>query len=348
MDLLYSARPGEAVNYMSHIPYHRDRMFHVPIYRSLSIYLYLSLSLSLSLYIYMFYSMHLLHASKHRSYLWARKVVLAAIASVRHMKAFRRVSVTKLTNDEGETVPIIRGGFLDDEEVWAPNCTVTLGDVTFIKLTKTNFMLCRICGGRPTRNQAFETITRLRDTECMRVLSQARSETSDSRDRMSKRAMDASIQLPDSVTIEMHDCDVPGETCTVTVQYVSDLRNALAVSLEDDSLHNVCGTIAGCPVQGSKGKKDSCRLGDGFFYSNKRKTLWSNYTDDDGVKHRMTSRKVLAPDDVDDHSKIADAKEQIVRTAPRTILSLLRSPSIDTQSTGADTQEAGDDTTQSP
>ena len=226
-------------------------------------------------------------------------------------RKFKEVCVSKFDHN-GVDVVVIRGGALDDQEAWLPNDVVKENDREFIKITKTDTMLSKLCGCRFTRSKAFETLTHLRNAACVAALKIARTENVDRAEKLTKRALDASLALPLTVTIQLCGECSPSEPNDVVLQYVSDLRNAVAVSLDGDSLHHVCESISTCIDKGTKYMRDSTSLGDGFHFSNKRQTMWCTYQDDDGMPRRKSSRFVIAPPDVDDVAKVADAKYKML------------------------------------
>ena len=66
---------------------------------------------------------------------------------------FKPVKVNKF-DDNGVNMIVIRGGALDDGEAWIPDEQVIQGgDREFIKITKKDAMLAKLCGLRFTRSR---------------------------------------------------------------------------------------------------------------------------------------------------------------------------------------------------
>ena len=224
---------------------------------------------------------------------------------------FKPVKVSKF-DDNGVNVIVIRGGALDDDEAWIPDeQVVQVNDHDFIKITKTGCgMLAKLCGVRFTRSRAYEILVELRNTACTDALLKARTNAYDS--MTTKRALDASLTLPLAVTIKLFGVSSPREPVDVVLQYVSDFRNAVAVSTQGDSLHHVCESLHRCTEKGEKHMHDSVPLGGGFSFSNKRNCIWHMYTDDDGAPRRRCSSKAITAEETDDAVKVEQAKTFLV------------------------------------
>ena len=224
--------------------------------------------------------------------------------------AFKPVKVIEF-DDNGVNMIVIRGGALDDGEAWIPDeQVVQANDHEFIKITKTDGMLAKLCGTRFTRSRAYETLVELRNTACTDALLKARTNAYDS--MATKRALNASLTLPLAVTIKLFVVRSPCEPVDVVIQYVTDFRNAVAVSTQGDSLHHVCESLNRCTEKGEKHMRDSVPLGDGFSFSNKRKCIWHTYTDDDGAPRRRSTSKAITAEETDDPLKVEQAKTFLV------------------------------------
>ena len=106
----------------------------------------------------------------------------------RAAREFNKVYVSKFDHN-GVPVVAIRGGAFDDEEAWLPNDVVNGDNHEFIKITKRDTMLSKLCGCRFTRNKAFETLTQLRDDACVDAQNTARNANDDGGEmKSSKRA----------------------------------------------------------------------------------------------------------------------------------------------------------------
>ena len=220
--------------------------------------------------------------------------------------AFKPVKVSKF-DDNGVNTIVIRGGCLDECEAWIPDeQVVQVNDHEFIKITKTDGMLAKLCGNRFTRSRAYETLVELRNTACTDALLKARENAHDC--MTTKRALDASLTLPLAVTIKLFGVQWPCEPVDIVLQYVTDFRKTVAVSTQGDSLHHVCEALNQCTEKGEKHMRDSVPLGDGFSYSNKRKCIWHTYTDDDGAPRRRSTSKAITAEETDDPLKVKHAK----------------------------------------
>lgn len=222
---------------------------------------------------------------------------------------FKPVKVSKVSecDSNGVSMIVIRGGALDDGEAWIPGeQVVQVENIDFIKITKTDGMLAKLCGTRFTRSRAYETLVKLRNTACTDAQLKARTNPHDL--ISTKRALDASLILPLAVTIKLFGVRSPCEPVDVVIQYVSDFRNAVAVSTQGDSLHHVCESLNRCTEKGEKHMHDSVPLGDGFSFSNKKKCIWHTYTDGDGAPRRRYASKAITAEETDDPVKVEQAK----------------------------------------
>ena len=226
---------------------------------------------------------------------------------------FKPVKVSKF-DDNGCNTIVIRGGALDDGEAWIPGeQVVQVQDHEFIKITKTDVMLAKLCGTRFTRSRAYETLVELRNTACTAALIKARQNAHDY--TVTKRALDASLTLPLAVTIELFGVRPACGPVEIVLQYVTDLRNAVAVSTQGDSLHHVCESLNQCTEKGEKHMRDSVPLGDGFSYSNKKKCIWQKYSDVDGAPRRRSTSKAITAEETDDPLKVQEAKTKMMMVA---------------------------------
>ncbi len=224
-------------------------------------------------------------------------------------KDAKPIVISKVTSGD-EVKYIIEGGFLPQEEAWIPphELIISSGGHDFLKLEKTSSKLSSVLGCKLVRNTAMQQLMDMRADACRIAIRQTRVEQLVTKDRVSKRAMNA-WQLPNCCSITLPQNGE--EPSSIIVQFVTDFRSAVCISLDSVTLQHVVSFVhASGGAQTEKAMHSSLCLGDGISYNEKRQRMWGWVENDDGIK-RMKSRKIYIPhSDLQDVDKTQLAKEK--------------------------------------
>jgi len=209
---------------------------------------------------------------------------------------------------------VIQGGCLPKEEAWVPNAESVLssGSHDFLCLHKNNRKLASLLGVTLVRNNAFQELVNMRNNACKAEEGQARAEQDMTKDRVSKRAMGA-WTLPDVISLTFNGLD-PIQPPICVMQCVTDLRNAVAVSLDAASIDAAVRFITKESdqngVQCFANKRAAVDLGDGVSFSITRNRAWSHTTDDDGMRRKKVRTMSMTREDMQDVDKVEAFKQR--------------------------------------
>ncbi len=217
--------------------------------------------------------------------------------------------ISKVTSGD-EVKYVIEGGFLPQEEAWIPphELIISSGGYDFLKLEKTSSKLSSVLGCKLVRNTAMQQLMDMRADACRIAIRQTRVEQLMTKDRVSKRAMNA-WQLPNCCSITLPQNGE--EPSSIIVQFVTDFRSAICISLDSVTLHHVVSFVhASGGAQTAKAMHSSVCLGDGISYSEKRQRMWAWVENEDGMKRMKSCKIYIPPSDLEDEDKTQSTKEK--------------------------------------